>query len=99
MKDDMPVECINRLLLVSEEGILHAARAFIKNTTIGNAGGMHVNLIRGQSIGICCLNNWRPGIQPVLKLGPNQNKVTQRQDVHVLNSKQEKYLIEGECAS
>jgi hypothetical protein len=36
MKDDMPVEHFNRVLLVSEEGAIHAVRGFIKNTTIGN---------------------------------------------------------------
>jgi hypothetical protein len=61
MKNDMPVEHVDRVLLVLEEGTLHAARGFVENTTIGNAWGIHVNLIgsieRGQSIWICHLNN------------------------------------------
>jgi hypothetical protein len=82
MKDDMPVEHVNRDLLVLEEGTLHAARGFGENTMISNAWGIYVNLIgsikRRQSIGICGLNNQRPGIQPILKSVPNRNKVTQR---------------------
>ncbi len=82
MKDDMPVEHINRVLLVLEEGNVHAARGFDENTMISNAWGIYINLIesikRRQSIGICGLNIQRPGIQPILKLVPNQNKVTQR---------------------
>ncbi len=46
---------------------------------------MHVNLIgsieRGWSFLICCLNNWIPGILPILKLGPNRNEATQRMAV------------------
>jgi hypothetical protein len=54
-------------------------------TSAMHAWGIHINLIKsiesGQSIWICCLDNRIPGIQPVLKLGPNQKKASQRMSV------------------